>query len=404
MSIENLKKISLFESLEEKDLQKIAEITKERIAPKGTILFREGEAGDAFYMIVEGGVEIVKREGDKDKLIANIEGTDKNEFFGETALIANAPRNATVRTTKDSKLLVIEKSNFDMMLRLNSFIALSIMQALTKRLPAGTAATTAKAGKVLAVFSPKSGAGKSIFAANMAAGLAKATTGKVLLIDLDLQFGDLAFMFNMKVKQTIADLVENPTENIDALKGYFMDHKLGFSVLAAPRKPEQSEMITSAHLRSLIDAVRRHFDYIILDTHSMFQDLTIHAMDLADLVFLMMVPSMNHLKSMVQCLGVISNLKYPSEKIKLVLNRDGAQMGHSREDIETACKRPVDFTIRDDFSHANQLVEHQKTVFELDGDCSYHEDMSKLIEALTGKKAHAGNKTFMGKLKGLFGS
>lgn len=405
ISIEILKKIALFEGLEESDLAKLAQVTQAKNIPTGGTLFKEGDVGDAFYLLVEGAVDVIKLESGAEKIVSTIAHTDKNNFFGEMALIEGAPRNATLKAAKDCRVLFIEKSNFDMMLRLNSFIALRIMTALSKRFrsqsePAGEQ----KVGKVISVFSPKSGSGKSIFVANLSAGLAKLYKGKVLLIDLDLQFGDQAFMLGLKPKRTIADLIEHPSDKMEVIKEYLIEHKEGFFVLSAPTKPEQSEMINSSHLRTIVDIARKHFDYIVLDLHSLFQDLTINAMDMADMVFLMMVPNMNHIKNMMVCLKVMENLKYAPEKIKLIMNRDGSANSRSREDIETGLKRKVDFVLADDYSNVIQLIDNQRTVFEVEGSSAYRQALGVIIEALTGKNptGEKSDKGLMGTIKGWF--
>ncbi len=407
MSVEILKKLSLFEGLEEGDLTRISPVVKERTFPKGTVIFKEGDAGDAFYLILDGAVEVLKKEGSESKVVHTIEHTDKTPFFGEMALIEGVPRSATLRVSKDLKCLVIEKNDFDMMLRLNSFISLRIMTALSRRLRSSSTAAEkpveTKQGQVIALFSPKSGSGKSILAANLAAGLTKITGGKVLLIDLDLQFGDLGFMLPLKPKHTIADLVEKTADKCQDIKDFVVDHALGFSVLPAPKKPEQSELVNSTHLRNMVGAARGIYDYIILDTHSMFHDLTINSLDIADLVLLMMVPNMNHLKNTVVCLQVMENLKYPKEKIKLLLNRCNCERGMTREALEGGLKRPIDFMISDDFQNVSELIEHQKTVYEITADSPYRDDMNKLIETLTGKKADGGKKGLTGLLKSFFG-
>lgn len=402
--ITTLKKIPLFEGLEDGDLNRIAEVVKEKLCPKGTILFRTGDPGDAFYLIKTGKVEVLKVVDGTENVVNTVGADDSNSFFGEMALIANAPRNATIRTTEDSVFLMISKTDFDMMLRLNSFISLRIMTALSKRFRAEEKPVEEKLGKVITVFSPKPGTGKSVFAGNLAAGLAKLAKQKVLLVDLDLQFGDMAFMLGLKYRRTIADLVENPTDTFDVFKEYLCDHPLGFSVLPSPLKPEQSEMIHSSHLRSLITLALKHFDWIILDTHSLFQDLTINAMDLADTIFLLMLPALTHVKSMKVCLEVMANLKYPSEKTKLILNREGSQTALSREDIENGLKTKMSFTLRDNWKCATALVDQGKTVFEHDEGADYRANLGVILSALTGQKIQENDPGMLKKLKGWFGS
>ena len=401
-----LKNIALFQGLEDTDLKKICEVVKEVSAPKGKILFKAGDKGDAFYLIKSGSVDVLKEEDGAEKVVHTLKHADASNFFGEMALIEDAPRNATIRTAEDCELLSIAKTDFDMMLRLNSFIALRIMTALSKRFRSETAEKQAdvKLGKVMTVFSPKSGAGKTVFAANLAAGLAKVAKERVLLVDLDLQFGDLAFMLGLNPKRTIADLVDNPTKNFDVMKEYLAEHSLGFSVLPSPVKPEQSEMINSGHLKSILEVARQHFDYIILDTHSLFQDLTINAMDQADFIFLMMIPNMNHIKSMHICLKVMENLKYPTEHIKLVLNRQGSQFSRSKDEIEGGLKRKVDYSLRDNYKQVSELVDHQKTIFEANAEAEYRSDMLRLMEKVTGKELAEEAKGIMSTLKGWFGS
>ena len=407
MSVDILKNISLFEGLEESDLKRISQVVKQRTFPKATVIFREGEQGDAFYLIQEGTVEVVKHEGKEDKVVSTISQTDKTSFFGEMALIEGAPRSATIRAATELKALVIEKNDFDMLLRLNSFISLRIMTALSRRLrsSAGDKPAETKHGKVIAMFSPKSGSGKSILAANLAAGFTKVAASKTLLIDLDLQFGDLGFMLPLKPKHTIADLVEKTTDKCQDLQDFVIPHPLGFSVLPAPKKPEQSELVTSAHLKNLLQTARVQYDYIILDTHSLFQDLTINALDQADLVLLVMVPNLNHLKNMNLCGQVMETLKYSPEKIKVVLNRYNSPHAISREDIEKHLKRKVDFQLADDFANINELVDKQKTLYEIEGESPYRTDLNHVIEALTGKKTRdAPKKGLTGMFKSFFGT
>ncbi|GAB4271165.1 MAG: hypothetical protein Kow0029_08560 [Candidatus Rifleibacteriota bacterium] len=402
--IDILKRIPLFDGLEEGDLKKISEVVKERSYPPGTVLFKEGEKGDAFYLLQNGTVEVYKKDGESEKKVGTITHNDESSFFGEMALIEGAARNATIKTVTECVLLEIDKLNFDMLLRLNSFIALRIMTALTKRFRSATevAKEDQKSGKVITVFSPKGGSGKSVFAANLSAGIAKHTKKIVLLIDLDLQFGDLAFMLGLKVKKTIADMVEDEIEDGETFKKYLAKHPLGFEVLASPIKPEQSEMINSNHLRKIVKLAKSLFDFIIIDTHSLFQDLTINALDISDLICLLMAPDMNHIKSMHMCLKVMDNLKYPSEKVRLILNREESMYAKPRADIENALKRKFDFHLHDDWKHASDLVNDQKTIFDSTTPSQYRTDFLQCISGLTGEKIEDGEQGLLGAIKGWF--
>lgn len=404
--IDILKQIPLFNGLEDTDLEKISEVVKERSLPAGTVLFKEGEKGDAFYLLKEGTVEVYKSEGDTETKVTDISHKDESNFFGEMALIEDAPRNATIKTATECNLLEIDKLNFDMLLRLNSFIALRIMTALSKRFRSATEKDKAKedekSGKVFVVFSPKGGCGKTVFATNMVAGIAKYVKKEVLLIDLDLQFGEIAFMLGLKASKTIADMVDSPIEDADTFKSFLVKHPLGFHVLPSPFKPEQSETITSNHLRKIVDIARQLFDYIIIDTHSLFQDLTINALDISDLICLLMAPDMNHIKSMHTCLKVMDTLKYPKEKIRLMLNREASMYAKPRAEIETALKRQFDFSMIDDWRNASELVNNQKTIFDITSDSQYRDHVIQCIAGITGEEIKSNDTSILKAIKGWF--
>lgn len=326
------------------------------------------------------------------------------------SLIEGAPRNATIKTSSECKLLEIDKVNFDMLLRLNSFISLRIMSALTKRFRdamAPTAKQDTKEARIITFFGPKGGSGKSIIATNMAAGLAKCTDKSVLLIDLDLQFGDLAFMLGLKITSTISTLIEEDLDSFQAVKRHLLEHPLGFKILASPLKPEQSETIASSHLRKICKICSKEFDYIIIDTHCLFQDLSINSMDISSDIMLVMTPEMHHIKGMKVCFSVMENLKYPPAKIKLVLNRDQCEYARSKDEIEEYFKRKFHYTLRDDYKNTSELINNNKTVFEsATTDSEFKSGMLALIKDFAGDAftAPPENKGVVNKLKSWFSS
>ena len=133
--------------------------------------------------------------------------------------------------------------------------------------PRRAAAAGKREGRIITVFSPKGGTGKTVIATNLAAALAKGDGRRTLLLDLDLQFGDAAIMLGIEPEKTIFDFVNAPGElDPDKLAGYTTKHKSGLDILPAPLRPEDAELVTEAKLGRLIEVARACYDAIVVDT------------------------------------------------------------------------------------------------------------------------------------------
>lgn len=406
-----LKNISLFKDLEDSDYEKIAQVVEKGNVPEGTEFCKQGEIGESFFMLVEGEVVVTKEENGQKSVLNVIKASDESNFFGEMALIDGTPRTATITAKTDCVILEIEKKNFDMLLRINSFIALRIMSALSKRLRktenAVDSLTNGKNAKIISFFSPKGGSGKTSTAINVATGIAKYLKKNVLLIDLDLQFGGIAFLLDLKVHKTISDIAEsNQIRSFDDIKETLVKHNSGFSILAAPSKPEQSELVNSNHIRKILAFAKKEFDYILIDTHSLLQDLTINTFDLSDVIALMMTPDMANVKGIHSCLKVMENLKFSSDKIKVILNRDGCLGGMDKDTLESALKHKMDYIIHEDWKSCIKLINDKTTIFDIEGPSDYKSDICNLVSGLTNEKipeeAYAGGSGFLGAIKKFF--
>src|SRR5205085_11758458 len=121
-------------------------------------------------------------------------------------------------------------------------------------------------GRVVTVFSPKGGTGKTVTASNLSAALAKQGK-KTLLLDLDLQFGDSAIVMGIEPEKTIYDLVVAPGElDFEKLAGYTTKHACGLDILPAPLRPEDAELVTEAKLGRLLEVARHSYYVIVVDT------------------------------------------------------------------------------------------------------------------------------------------
>lgn len=186
-----------------------------------------------------------------------------------------------------------------------------------------------KNGFVVSLISSKGGTGKTTIAINMAAELAnrlknKGDNGKVLLLDYDLQFGDVSYLGNLKPNRTIADLNDMKDIDQDALEAHLVEHELGFWVLAAPKKPQYADIIDPALLQKTITISKRLFDYIIIDSMQGFHKSTMAAVDASDIICIVSSSQLVHLKNTKLTIETLEELFDDNEakqKIKLIVNK-----------------------------------------------------------------------------------
>ncbi len=203
--------------------------------------------------------------------------------------------------------------------------------------------------KVITVFSPKGGVGRTTIATNLAVATKLATDKRVLLMDGNLAFGDVAVTLNLPTIKTIVELAFNSGQlDEDFVSDVVATHSSGVKVLLAAPNPQEAEGITSDQLRAIIGQVMTMFDYVFIDTRPSFDDLQLALLDLSDTVLLTMTMEMTAIKAAKQYLEVAELLGYPSEKTTLVLNRVGAVSQITVEDVETHLKGRVKGRIPDE--------------------------------------------------------
>jgi Flp pilus assembly CpaE family ATPase len=222
----------------------------------------------------------------------------------------------------------------------------TIVFALRK---AARVATATEAGKVVTVFSPKGGSGKTVLATNLA--VAAARSGQeTLLVDLDLQFGDSALTLAVAPRATITDLAASAGDvDGEKLKAFVTtDPRTGVAVLPAPQRPEEADMIGQAELAAILRAARNAFDAVVVDTGPLFDAAVLAALDHSDQLLLVSNPEVTSLKNVRIGLETIDRLGFDRERVSLVANRLGAAGGVGRTDIEQALDAKIAFGLPDD--------------------------------------------------------
>ncbi|HZR96687.1 MAG TPA: AAA family ATPase [Gaiellaceae bacterium] len=244
--------------------------------------------------------------------------------------------------------------------------------------PRRAAAAGKRDGKIITVFSPKGGTGKTSIATNLAAALAKEEGRRTLLLDLDLQFGDAAIMLGIEPEKTIFDLVNAPGElDPDKLAGYTTRHKSGVEILPAPLRPEDAELVTEAKLGRLIEVARVCYDAIVVDTSPFFHGPMLATLDRTDELLLVASLDVPTLKNVRLALSTLEMLSFPRQRVRIVLNRANSKVGMKQREVEAALEQKVHYEVPSDRAVPLSVNKGVPAVIAEAG-C----DFSKAIEAM----------------------
>jgi pilus assembly protein CpaE len=195
-----------------------------------------------------------------------------------------------------------------------------------------------KAHRIVAVFSPKGGVGTTTIATNIALSVATRRPDRVVLIDLDLQFGQAATHLNLEPRQTLADVVrdEAALREAELLRTYAMRHDSGLHLLASPPSPELSELITPAHVGQLLETILGSYDSVVIDAGSTLDERTMAVFEHADSVVLPVYAEIAALKAVHALLDYLAEAGSVAAKTTFVLNNAFAREILKLRDVEGA--------------------------------------------------------------------
>jgi pilus assembly protein CpaE len=181
-------------------------------------------------------------------------------------------------------------------------------------------------GVVTAVISGKGGVGRTVIAINLAAALAQKHPGRVVLIDLSLQYGDVGAALNLPTSHNITDLLgANGTSDSEAIRLVLAPAPGQMLVLLAPTTPEQAEDVSVAHLTSLIETLRHDFNFIVIDMPSHINEVSLHTIEAADHLVMVTDLSVTGVKNARLTRGILETLAIDPTKVLVVANhREGA--------------------------------------------------------------------------------
>ena len=206
-----------------------------------------------------------------------------------------------------------------------------------------------KKGRMVAVFSSKGGCGTTFMATNLAA----ATSSKTVVVDLNLQAGDLPLFLGLEAKYSIADMVEKRQRLDETLiNSLAIQHSTNLWLLAAPREADSADEIEPQHIFEVLQKLREHFDYVVLDPQHTFDSITLAALDQSDEIILVLTLDIPAIRSTQRALEIFDRLGYPRKKVRIVVNRWSKQIDLDLRQVEKFLGEPCIGYVPSDYQTA----------------------------------------------------
>ena len=176
--------------------------------------------------------------------------------------------------------------------------------------------------KVIAVFSPKGGVGTTTIAVNVATLAAQLHPNRAILVDLDLQFGQVATHLNLPLNHSMADLArdEEALRDVDLLRTYVTTQDNGLQVISAPATPDLAQLVTARHIERMLTTLVTAYDAVILDAGSQLDERALAIFELAECIVIPMIAEIGALKAIHTTIDYLNETGSVMNKTMLVLN------------------------------------------------------------------------------------
>jgi pilus assembly protein CpaE len=263
-----------------------------------------------------------------------------------------------------------------------------------------------KPGQVFCVFGAKGGTGSTTFATNLAIVLHRLTGKRTLLVDLDLELGEVAVQLGVRPRFNLVDMVQN-FHRMDAglLASFIEQHTSGVHLLSAPFHPERTEMASAEDIRKILQFLKHHYEYVIVDTSKSFSPTTLAAFDQSDIVFIVVALDLPSLRNVQRGLPMLKRvLPRGLEQAKLVINRYQPDEEIGIKEVEQTLGLKVYWTLSNDYEAVIRSINQGKPIV-LNGSSKYTKDVKALGAKLAGlgvkdRAARPSASRIMGQLVG----
>lgn len=259
-------------------------------------------------------------------------------------------------------------------------------------------------GHAIALFGAKGGVGTTVLATNLAVAIHRLTRQRTLLLDLDVELGDTAFLLGIEPKFSLLDLLRN-FHRVDSglLASFVQHHESGIEVLAAPAQPADFDTVNGDRLREALDLLREHYEWIVIDKPKGFHSAFHCVLEEATETYLVTTPDIAALRCITRSLPLLEKLRGSRQKtpIRLLANRCEPNQVVSLKDIERTVGLEVFHSLRNDFAPIIESI-NEGTPVVLRGSSKFAGDVRKLAAAMT--EVSMGEAPRKSPLQGLVGA
>lgn len=247
-------------------------------------------------------------------------------------------------------------------------------------------------GRILAFVGAKGGVGTTALATNLAVELRRLTGRRTLLLDLDVEQGETALLLGMEPRFTLLDLLRNYQKVVSGLLASCIDHHeaSGIDLLAAPLqmapvKDEDLELLSGERMREVLDFLKEHYEYVVIDRPKSFHPAFDSVLQEADERYLVTTPDLQALRNVTRSLPSLERSSGSGKQatIRMVVNRYPPNHVISLHDIEDTVGLEVYHTLGADFFPINESI-HERTPAVLRETSQFSKDVRRLAERITG--------------------
>ncbi len=248
----------------------------------------------------------------------------------------------------------------------------------------GAAPARREPGRVYAFFAAKGGAGSTTVATNVAIQLHRLTGKRTVLVDLDLELGEIALFMGVEPRFSFVDLARNFHRMDEGLLASYIEaHPTGVHVLSAPQQPEKAEGVTGEEIRKILQFLKQHYDHIVIDTSNSLTSRTLAAFDTADEIYLVANVDLPSLRNIQRCQHILDRVGKEAERVRLLVNRYQPDADITIDDVERSLGLEVYWTLPNDYDAVAYSINTGQPVI-LEPKCLYARELEALGAKISG--------------------